>query len=284
MPVNPSAVSLSPEERHTLILNNVSFLYKDSVTPVVDSLTLTINAGEHVAIVGENGAGKSKLVKLIARLYDPCSGYISIDGIPYADVTKESLYGAFSIVQQDFQTYAFSLRENVILSKFSHTAFYEKNVTDILNNVDLKDKTDDLPNGYNTILTGELDENGTNLSGGQLQRLAIARALYQNTSMIIMDEPSSTLDPISEARIFDIIEKICENKTLILISHRLSGVKNMDKIIFMENGKIVEYGSHKELMELNQKYAFMFKTQAERYKDDWSSSETTIKNCGNTIT
>ena len=267
MLVNPSAISLSTIKQHSIILDNVSFLYKNSVNPVIKDLTLSIKAGEHIAIVGENGAGKSTLIKLITRLYDPVSGNISIDDVQYSDISKESLYGSFAIVLQDFQTYAFSLQENITLSDNSTAADIE-NINKILDIVDLKNLINELPNGYDTILTNELDDNGTNLSGGQLQRLAIARAIFQNTSIIIMDEPTSALDPINESRIFNIIDEICKDKTLILISHRLSGVKNMDKILYMENGQIMESGSHKELMDMNQKYCKMFRTQAERYRED----------------
>ncbi|MCL2265370.1 MAG: ABC transporter ATP-binding protein/permease, partial [Treponema sp.] len=267
MLVSHCAVSISPAAQHTIKIDNISFSYKNSVNPVIKDLTLSIKAGEHIAIVGENGAGKSTLIKLITRLYDPSSGNISIDDKQYSDIIKESLYGSFAIVLQDFQTYAFSLRENITLSDNSTAADIE-NINKILDIVDLKNLINELPNGYDTILTNELDDNGTNLSGGQLQRLAIARAIFQNTSIIIMDEPTSALDPINEARIFNIIDEICKDKTLILISHRLSGVKNMDKILYMENGQIMESGSHKELMDMNQKYSIMFRTQAERYKED----------------
>ncbi|MDR0861737.1 MAG: ABC transporter ATP-binding protein/permease [Oscillospiraceae bacterium] len=246
-------------------LNDVSFAYSGGAE-VLRGVNLTVAPGERVAIVGENGAGKTTLVKLIMGLYDPTAGSLTINGVPYRDINRDSLYRSMSVVEQDFQCYALTIRENVALATRDGTIDNAR-VDAILERVLLKEKIDSLPNGADTEYTKEFDENGVEFSGGQLQRLAIARALYNESGLLIMDEPSSALDPLSEQRIYDLINSISDGKTLILISHRLSCVKDMDRIIVMDEGQIIEQGNHVTLMQLSGKYAEMFTVQAERYSD-----------------
>ncbi|MDR0904694.1 MAG: ABC transporter ATP-binding protein/permease [Oscillospiraceae bacterium] len=244
-------------------LDNVTFGYAGGA-PVLNGVNLTVARGEKIAIVGENGAGKTTLVKLIMGLYDPTEGTLSMNGIGYRDINRESLFYSMSVVEQDLQCYALSIRENIALAA-KDGKIDDKRVDAILERVMLKEKIDALPHGADTEYTKEFDEEGVEFSGGQLQRLAIARALYNESGLLIMDEPSSALDPLSEQKIYELINEIAEDKTLILISHRLSCVKDMDRIIVMDEGKIIEQGNHATLMDLGGKYFEMFTVQAERY-------------------
>lgn len=264
--VDEDAVDINIKESHQLDLKNVSYKYPNVSENTIRNVSLSIKKGERIGLVGENGAGKSTLLKLLLRLYEPDSGEIRMDNRPYRKITKESLMNAFSIVEQDFQHYAFSIKEDISFEVNEKSS--EKKIRDALEKVDLLDAVEKLPNGLDSCLTNEFDEEGINLSGGQLQRLAIARMIYQDSGILIMDEPSSSLDPVSEAKMFEIIYRLAEGKTLILVSHRLSGVKDMDRIIFMEHGEVAEAGTHQELMKQNGKYANMFRIQAERYGEE----------------
>ena len=272
--IDDDAEDINPHQSSTIELKNVSYKYPNATTTTLNNINLVIKPGERIGLVGENGAGKSTLLKLIIRLYDPISGEIRLDNRPYRKITKRSLQDVFSIVEQDFQHYAFSIREDITFETKAQST--EEKVYDALKKVDLLEAVEKLPNGIDSGLTNEFDEEGINLSGGQLQRLAIARMIYQDSKVLIMDEPSSALDPISEAKMFDIIYKLAEDKTLILVSHRLSGVKDMDRILFMENGSIVEVGNHQELMNQDGKYANMFRIQAERYGVNSDEKESSV--------
>ncbi len=264
------AEEISPLGKKEIELKNVSFHYPNVDRNAINSVSLHIRAGEKIAIVGENGAGKSTLIKLIMRLYEPDTGELCLDKSPYNQITKSSIAEVFSVVQQDFQHYALSIKENITLvgHRRQKELADDKAVWDAIQRVGLFEKINSLPKGIDTQVTKEFEEEGLNFSGGQLQRLAIARMIYQNSGVMIMDEPSSSLDPISEAKIFDLIYELAKDKTLILVSHRLSGVKDMDRILYMEEGCIKESGTHAELMQLNGNYAKMFKIQAERYGDN----------------
>lgn len=266
----PNAIEVSTSEAKSISLKNVSFCYPDAPQNAIDDVSLQIKKGEKIAVVGENGAGKSTLIKLLIRLYEPDSGEIQLDNIPYSHIKKECISQTYSVVQQDFQHYALSVAENISLSseEAEDSRISENKVNVAIEKVGLKEKMESLPLGIQTPVTKEFDENGVNFSGGQLQKMAIARMIYQDSGVMIMDEPSSALDPVSEAKIFDLIYRLAKGKTLILISHRLSGVKDMDKIVFLENGKIEEIGNHNELMKRNGKYAEMFRIQAERYGEN----------------
>lgn len=272
--VDDDAVAVDGKKSNQIVINNVSYKYPNASKNAINDVNLVIKPGEKIGLVGENGAGKSTLLKLLIRLYEPDSGEIRMDNHPYRKITKESLLNAFSIVEQDFQHYAFSIREDVSFEVNQNSS--EQKIYDALRKVDLLEAVEKLPNGIDSNLTNEFAEDGINMSGGQLQRLAIARMIYQDSGILIMDEPSSALDPISEAKMFEIIHQLAEHKTLILVSHRLSGVKDMDRILFMEDGNIVEAGNHQELMNMNGKYANMFKIQAERYGMDSEEKESSV--------
>lgn len=264
--VDEDATDINTNESHQLDLKNVTYRYPNVTEDTIKNVNLSIKRGEKIGLVGENGAGKSTLLKLLMRLYEPDSGEIQIDSHPYRKVTKESLMKSFSIVEQDFQHYAFTIKEDISFEVNEISS--EKKIKEALEKVDLLDAIENLPYGLDSCLTNEFDDEGINLSGGQLQRLAIARMIYQDSGILIMDEPSSSLDPVSEAKMFELIYHLAEGKTLILVSHRLSGVKDMDRIVFMEHGEVTEIGTHQELMKQSGKYAEMFKIQAERYGED----------------
>ena len=245
-------------------LEHVSFSYVGANAKAIDDICLSIRNGEHLAIVGENGSGKTTLVKLLSALYDPSDGRISMGGVDYRNISFKSLSSLFGIVDQDFQHYAFSISENLSI-QCDGTDVDDERARDSLKKVNIYDAISKLDNGVDSVYSKEFDKDGVDFSGGQLQRLAIARALYSDAPIMIFDEPSSALDPIGEQKLFDTIYENCAEKTLIMVSHRLSCVKDMDRIIVLDKGRIIEMGSHAELMHLDGKYAEMFKLQGERY-------------------
>ena len=246
----------------TLELKNVSFSYPETDKKIINNLSMTIKSGQKIALVGYNGAGKSTLVKLLLRLYDASAGDILINGQKIQNFTLESYRNKFGTVFQDFQIYAADIAENVLSDEYKDT---DKNrVLSALADSKFDDKLSSLPNGIHTTLTKEFDENGTNLSGGEAQKIAIARIFAKPCEIVILDEPSSALDPISEYELNKTLMTAFD-KTVIIISHRLSTTRMADMIYMLENGQIIEQGSHNELMSLNGKYANMFKKQAEKY-------------------
>ena len=252
------------EKNHSILLDNVSFRYNSSVDNILKNISLRIDKGEKIALVGENGAGKSTLIKLILRLYDPQSGSMYLDEENYKDLDVSSLRQEIAVVYQDFQAFAFSIGENVLTKELGGREDEDK-VWEALKKSGLSTKIENLPDKLNTPLTDEFEENGISFSGGENQKLAIARAMCKDAGVIIMDEPSSSLDPLSEYDMYLQMFNMCRDKTLILISHRLYSTKMVDKIYYMESGSILECGSHEELMKQNGKYARMYHIQAEQY-------------------
>ncbi|MBR2410390.1 MAG: ABC transporter ATP-binding protein [Clostridia bacterium] len=244
-----------PEE---IRLENVSFSYEGNNDNTLDKVSLSIKPGEKIALVGFNGAGKTTLTNLLLRLYDVKDGKITIGGRDIRDATVISHRSRFSAVFQDFCIFSATVGENVALSK----DFDEKKVLKALETAGFNKE---LPDGANTVLLKEFSENGILLSGGEQQKIAIARVFYKNCPYIILDEPSANLDPEAEYKLNTAISEGCRDKTVIFISHRLSTTVHADRIFMLEKGKIIESGSHKELMALNGKYAYMFRLQAEKY-------------------
>lgn len=251
------------EEIKKIRLNNLYFKYKNSDT-VLRNINLQIVRGQKIAIVGENGAGKSTLLNIIMGLYRQNEGEIFVNDKSYDFIDIKKFYNKIAVVSQSPQIYAFSVRDNVCMSDFKGIKD-DFRLEQAINTSGLGYKIDNLTNGYDTMLTTEFEKEGVNLSGGEAQKLAIARALYQEAELLIMDEPSSALDPKSEKELYEVIDEISSNKTVIIVSHKMSCVKNMDIIYYMENGEIVESGTHYELMETNGRYANAFKLQADRY-------------------
>lgn len=245
-------------EPQVISLNNVSFSYEGSDKDSLNGVSLEIKPYEKVALVGYNGAGKTTLTNLLLRLYDVKAGEIKIGDRDIRDETVESHRNRFAAVFQDFQIFSASVGENIALSK----NFDEQRVLKALADAGF-DK--ELPDGVNTVLLREFDDNGMMLSGGEQQKIAIARAFYKKCPYVILDEPSANLDPVSEYELNHAMMTNAEDKTVVFISHRLSTTKNADRIFMMEKGEIIESGTHDELMALGGKYAEMFNMQAEKY-------------------
>ena len=246
-------------EPKTIEIKNLSFTYPGNSEPTLKNINLTIKPYEKIALVGYNGAGKTTLTNLILRLYDATDGAILIDGEDIRDVTIKSHRDRFASVFQDFQLFAASVGNNVALDN----GFDGDRVLQALKNSGFDKR---LENGVNTQLLREFDDDGIMTSGGEAQKIAIARAFYKNCPYVILDEPSANLDPIAEYNLNQAMLDAAKEKTVVFISHRLSTTINADRIYVMENGSIIESGSHNELMELNGTYAYMFNLQAEKYR------------------
>lgn len=260
-----------PKEPKALEIKNMSFGYSEKDGYILNNISLTIHPNEKAALVGYNGAGKTTLIKLIMRLYDPCEGEILYDGINIKDYDLSVYREAIGAIFQDFRIFAATVEENVFLdqNKNFNIATEEdmdkQRILDALTFSGFKDKLSKLPNGLKTELTTEFEEDGTELSGGENQKLAIARAFYKDAGMLILDEPSSALDPIAEYQLNKAMLKAAAHKTVIFISHRLSTTRNADRIFMLEQGEIIEEGSHEELIRIDGKYAAMWRVQAGKY-------------------
>ena len=244
-------------------LRNVSFCYGGASEYSLSGIDLKLRRGEKLAVVGLNGAGKTTLVKLILRLYDPTEGQILLDGRDVREYDIDSYRSCFGIVFQDYKQLALSVGENILGRPMADGD--EVIVETALKKVGLWDKVAQLPDGIHTVMTKEFDEGGLILSGGESQKLAIASVYARDCSVVILDEPSSALDPLAEKKMYDHMYEACREKTMIFISHRLSSATDADRIILMENGMVKEIGTHSELMKLNGSYAEMFRAQAESY-------------------
>lgn len=254
-----------PEGTGLLELNHVSFRYTEDSAEILHDISLKVEPGERVAIVGYNGAGKTTLIKLLMRLYDPTVGSISyhgknIDGYVLSEYRKR-----VGVVFQDFKIYGASLLENVVLNDVGDGAGEEAAVTEALCRSGFEERLAALPQGLSTQLTTEFDEKGVNLSGGESQKVAIARAFYRQADILIMDEPSSALDPIAEYNLNKAMHEAALHKTVFYISHRLSTTRDADRILMLEKGRIIEEGTHEELLDRNGKYAEMWYAQAGKY-------------------
>lgn len=265
-----------PEKKGDLVLDHVCFSYKNeegSDNEVLHDISLNVKAGEHIAIVGYNGAGKTTLIKLLMRLYDPTSGSISLCGQNIKEYDINSYRDRVGVVFQDFQMFGATLLENVVLNDVEEVAGktqdgmdkLKERVLASLERSNFSDRLRELPAGLETGITTEFDEKGVNLSGGESQKVAISRAFYKDSDILIMDEPSSALDPIAEYSLNKAMEKAAEGKTVFYISHRLSTTRDADKIIMLEKGRIIEQGTHDQLLALDGKYAQMWKAQAGKY-------------------
>ena len=246
----------------TLCLKDVSFSYPDGA-PVLDHVNLTIKKGERIAFVGYNGAGKTTLVKLLMRLYDASQGSIARNGTDIRHLNLEQYRGQYAALFQDYQLFAATLGQNIVMDR---TPIEEKTMEPLLQKSGFDRKFEQLSQGYETPVTREFEENGVLFSGGEAQMIGICRSLCQDSPILILDEPSSALDPLSEYNLNHTMMNLDRSKTVIFISHRLSTTRLADRIYMLENGRIVEEGSHDELMRQNGQYAAMFRLQMEKYK------------------
>ena len=254
---------IATKEAKRIDLENVSFSYKADTPSVINDISLFIKPGRKIALVGYNGAGKTTLVKLLMRLYDPTSGTIKADGTDIRNYDLESYRDSIGAVFQDFNIFAGSVRENVVLAPLENAD--NKKIESALKDAGLYDRAMNLSSGLDTMLTTEFDDEGLNLSGGESQKLAISRVFYKDAGLMILDEPSSALDPIAEYQLNHAMLGATGDKTVIFISHRLSTTRIADHIFMLENGQIVEEGNHEQLLAMNGKYADMWKAQAGAY-------------------
>ena len=250
---------------------NVSFRYDGAEQDTIHDLSLKIKSGEKLALVGLNGAGKTTLVKLLCGLYRPTSGEIFFNSIPLSDFKREDYYKLISPVFQEIRTAFFSLAETVSGKSTAETDL-EKAET-CMSQAGLGAKIDALPDGIHTKLNKKVHENGTELSGGEAQKLMLARALYKDAPLLILDEPTAALDPIAESKIYNEFNVMAKNKTSLFISHRLASTSFCDRIILLENGNITEEGTHQELMGANGTYKGLFDIQSCWYKEDMEGGD-----------
>lgn len=247
-----------------LTFRNVSFAYFGQKNLSLHDISMTIHKNEKIAIVGHNGAGKTTFVKLLMRLYDVSGGEILYYGRDIKELDLPEYRKLYGTAFQDYQVFAMTVAENVLMRKPENEDDYRK-AEDCLKRTGVYEKVCRLPYGMDTVLTKEFAEDGAVLSGGELQKIAVARAFAKDYGIAIFDEPSSALDPVAEYQLYENILKECEDKTVVFISHRLSTAVLADRIYLFENGGIVEQGSHEALMERNGRYADMFRKQAENY-------------------
>ncbi len=244
---------------------NVSFRYPGAEAPVLRSVSFRVRKGEKVCIVGVNGAGKSTLIKLLLRFYDVDEGSILLNGRDIREYTLASVRRCFSSFFQQFVNFAFTLRENIILSDYESYRGDDAPVLRAMEESELSDLLGELPRGLDTFISKHFEEDGAELSGGQQQKLALARTFYRQSAVIILDEPSAALDPEAEYRVFRTLGRLCGGKSALFTSHRLSNVFLADRIVVLEEGVVVEQGTHAELMGKNGRYAELYRYQADKF-------------------
>ena len=245
---------------------NVSFAYKD--IPVLENLNMKLEGGKTYALVGHNGAGKSTIIKLLLRFYDPTQGEILLNGRNIKEYNLQKYRALFATAFQDNRMFSMSVADNVVLGEDIAPEKKQAVVEEALKLSGVYDKVMSLQKGMDTTLTREFDDEGAVLSGGEFQKIVVARAFARSCPVKVFDEPSSALDPIAEYKLFDNILKACKENTLLFISHRLSSVQNADYVFLLEKGKVLEEGSHKALMKKKGAYADMYNKQAENYLAD----------------
>ena len=255
---------VNPHETYTLELKHVTFRYPGKDTDTFTNFNLKIKAGEKLAIVGLNGAGKTTLVKLLCGFYDPNEGEVLLNGINIKEYNRNDYYKLFSAVFQQFSVLESTLSENVAQT---YENIDMKRVKEVIAKAGLTKKVESFPKQYNTYIGRTVFEDGVELSGGETQRLMLARALYKNAPIIVLDEPTAALDPIAENDIYLKYNEMTKGRTSIYISHRLASTRFCDRILFIENGKIVEEGTHEQLLQNNGSYAELFHIQSKYYQE-----------------
>ncbi len=249
---------------HEFEFKDVSFRYPGTERDVISHFNLKIKAGSTVVLVGLNGAGKTTLIKLLTRLYDPTEGVILLDGHDIREYDVSELYSIFGIIFQDFGKYAVTVKENITFGQISRPVD-DENIKKSAEKSNSAEFIEALPNKYDTPLMRYFETNGIELSIGQWQKLSIARAFYSDTDVLILDEPTASLDAIAEQEIYRQFDELRKDRTTIFVSHRLSSATTADMIVVIENGKLVEVGTHAELMSAGGQYHTLFSAQAERY-------------------
>ncbi len=254
-----------PEKIRSIEFRNVCFEYKEN-EPVINNLSFKIEGDKVCALVGHNGAGKSTIIKLLFRLYDPTSGEILVNGINIKEYNLKAYRKQFSAAFQDYKVMAMSVKDNVLMGESFDNP--DETAERALRCAGVWDKVSSLSNGINTIMTKEFDNDGAVLSGGEQQKIVVARAFAQQASVKVFDEPSSALDPIAEYDLYKGIMDESKGHITLFISHRLSSVKDADEVFMLENGAVIEQGTHRQLMDMGGKYCEMFTKQAQNYLAD----------------
>lgn len=260
-----SGENIEINESPGIEIKNVDFIYPCCKNLSLKNINLKINKNETIAIVGENGSGKSTLVKLIIGMYKPIRGEVLVNGIDTKNISNKSLYKNISGVFQNFKRYKMTLRNNICISENLHCINNEL-LQEAITRADFNIDNSKLLNGYDTFLCREFD--GIDLSGGQWQRIAIARGFYKKSNMIILDEPTASIDPIEETKIYKKFQQLSNEKTSIIVTHRLGSTKLADRIVVLNKGEIVQIGTHEELVNVEGKYREMYNLQSKWYSDD----------------
>lgn len=256
---------------YTIEFKNVSYKYPEAEEYALKNLNLTIKAGEKLAVVGLNGAGKTTMIKLLLRLYEPTEGVLLLNGTDIRTYSREDYYRLFAPVFQDVQVMAFPIAENISMKSTANTDVDK--AYDCVVEAGLKERIDGLDKGILTELLKIVDDEGVDFSGGEKQKLALARALYKGASIVVLDEPTSALDAIAEQRLYESFDKMIGDKSAVYISHRLASTRFCDNVAMFKSGEMIEYGSHDALMELGGEYAKMFELQAQYYQKEDGEDE-----------
>ena len=264
VPIQSPALDVDRSIPHEIEFKNVSFSYPGSDRVVINNVSFKLKAGSTTVLVGLNGAGKTTLIKLMMRLYDPTDGVVLLDGIDIRKYDLIQLYQIYGTIFQDFGKYAVTANENIYYGDVYHD-IDEARIKSSAQSSGASVFIEELANQYQTPLMKYFEDDGTELSIGQWQKLSVARAFYSKSDIMILDEPTASLDALAEQQIFQQFESLTKGKTSIFVSHRLSSATSADNIIVLEHGKIVEEGNHKDLMQLGGKYFELFSTQAKRY-------------------
>lgn len=249
------------QDNWTIRFENVTFIYPNTIEPALNNINITIHANDRIAIVGENGAGKTTFIKLLLGLYTPTQGHIYLNNCDITHFNPQDYRAKIAPVFQDSKLFALSIKDNIVLQQ----SYQEEKLNYILQKVGMDVKIKELPNHLDTMLFRAYDDNGIELSGGQAQKCAVARALYRDAAVFVLDEPTSAMDPISEHNLYTLFDQMTQGKTVLFISHRLSSVQFSDKIFVFENHGIVENGTHIELLAQNGFYAKLYQYQSQFY-------------------
>lgn len=250
------------DNKYHLSVENLSFAYPGTETNVLDDISVDFEVGKKYALVGENGSGKSTFIKLLMRLYDPSAGQITLNEINAQKYRLTEYFKLFSVVFQDFRLLSLTLGQNIAVNQ----SYDAERAMEHIEELDLKQMVDHLPKQLDTYLSKEFESDGVNLSGGQEQRVALARALYKDAPIMILDEPTAALDPVTEFKIYQQFDELINHKTAFYISHRLSSCRFCDEILVFDQGKIIQRGSHEELVAVEGKYADLWNAQAQYYQ------------------